>query len=509
MPYSGYPTPDIDPNQEFVNVCVTIPSSVSDVFYSILLGQIGEMADGNYWKQEGTMTPEDCAFLWSQTLAITSANLEGCVTVPCETVADCIENDTSVQDAIATATLNSANIQNAIETVVQVSSGSGSNPNPDQQLPASILQANFIPATALCTENNKYAMARAIVQELDDLSTDFLDVIAVISENAEIASEMVQSIPIFGGLASLALTGANFINNNIRTQYVRAYNSTTELDFTCAIWCAFNGCELNWDLVYDAIAEGTQISPPTDTDFTTVITWFANNVIGSTDNIIVGSMHLFVLSCLKYGSDWFGSGVYTTLEIQVEDASDEEITVPASCSCASTGCVEWDFTASQQWLAINFANNNFSGRPNSGAGNAAAYNANGWNSVDYTAVNASTYRQCGIQTTDVNSLWSLPIGATRIEIDIDLTKGVVSGAEQILSVGTYAANKAATTRISLQSSGISDGIQTLSADFDADIHGIYAIVRADSGANLQGSSLITKVRLYYDTGTPVSGAPCV
>ena len=268
----------------------------------------------------------------------------------CTEIADCIENNTTTQNAIAIAIQNNPDIQSAINQIINNNNyGRG-----DIYSPVSYMADNVIPASALCTSANKYAMAQAIVQKLDDLANDFLEVIALLTTKQEIAAEMVSGIPIFGGIASLALDVAVFINDYVRTTYAAAYNSTTELDYACAVYCAFEGCDLSWDMVISAYEGQANITPPQNTDFITLMQWFVTNVIPSGDNLIVGAMHVFVLNALKYGSDWFGSGVWTALDIAVQNASDEEITVPGSCDCPSDWCNLFDFTTSQQSFSFTF-----------------------------------------------------------------------------------------------------------------------------------------------------------
>lgn len=332
MAYSGYPTPDIDPNQQFVNVCITIPSSLGDVFYQVLLGQISEMSKDYYWKKAGTMSPEDCAFLWAQTLALTPADLEGCTTMTCEEVSDCIENNIDTQQAMANAIVNSTVIQDAInQTIVNNGSGTG---NVSQPLPSSIMATNVIPQSALCTESNKYAMALALVRALDVLTNDMLDVIELLTNPNEIAAEMVEGVPIFGNQASLVLDTAAWLQDNITDAYAAAYNATTEGDYACEVYCIFQNCEMSWDDLIQAYYNGGSLSPPASNSFIDVLDWLITTVIPASDNAIVGAMHTFILWSMKWGSDWFGSGVWTYMEIELENAADEEITVPQSCACA-------------------------------------------------------------------------------------------------------------------------------------------------------------------------------
>lgn len=280
MTKSGYPTPDNPTVQTFTNVCITIPSSIEDVFYSVLLGQISEMANEYYWKPEGGMSPEEAAFLWSQTLAMTPANLEECTTMTCEEVADCIENDISTQTAIADAINNNSDIQSAISNTTR------NNPSDGAQYWSSTvnyLADNIIPSGALCTEANKYAMSLAIVRALNQLAVDFLEIIEVITNPSEIGAELLAGVPIFGGAASLTLDTANWLQDNIKEVYDAAYNASSEEHYACAIYCMFTDCNLSYEDMIIGYENGGTISPPQDTDFITVMQWLITNIVPVAD----------------------------------------------------------------------------------------------------------------------------------------------------------------------------------------------------------------------------------
>jgi hypothetical protein len=73
MPYSGHPTPDLPPS-EIGFVCK--PIFVPDIpeLWDCLYGQISEMTRAYYWKQVGTMTPAQAAFLWARALGMTDVD---------------------------------------------------------------------------------------------------------------------------------------------------------------------------------------------------------------------------------------------------------------------------------------------------------------------------------------------------------------------------------------------------------------------------------------------------
>lgn len=256
----------------------------------------------------------------------------------CDVVAECIETDDDVANAMAFTILNNATVQSAITQYLSENGLSSGRGNPLQPLPPAIMANNIVPITATCTDENVYAMSRAIVQELDRLSTDFFDVIELLVNKWDVAGEIVAAIPVFGGLLSLAADTGQWIIDNVQDTYAAAYNSTTEVDFSCVIYCLMQSeCAITWDDVIEKYVEKAGVSPPSSGDFISFMQWFITTV-ANTDNLVVGLMHLFILNALKYGSDFMGSGVWTALNIALEDAADEEITVPSECICENEWC---------------------------------------------------------------------------------------------------------------------------------------------------------------------------
>lgn len=70
MAYTGFPTPDL-PISEMGFVCKPIFVPNIKGLWETLYGQIAELTHQSYWKQSGTMTPQQAAHLWKRALAMT------------------------------------------------------------------------------------------------------------------------------------------------------------------------------------------------------------------------------------------------------------------------------------------------------------------------------------------------------------------------------------------------------------------------------------------------------
>lgn len=191
MSYSGMPTPDETLPQTFRCVQVFIPDCVGDVFFSVIIGQMTEMAQSGYWKQEGDMSPETAAFLMAQAVAMTDADGLSCEDImACENVADCIDNDVTVQLALNTTIINAgivnSNVINSNVTIL-----TDRIPDPEVQ---EIAETGSDP----CDLDAIWAGIRSMVERIDGNGRDILEDLSVINDKIEQWAELIDLVPILG-----------------------------------------------------------------------------------------------------------------------------------------------------------------------------------------------------------------------------------------------------------------------------------------------------------------------
>lgn len=254
----------------------------------------------------------------------------------CDAIAECISTNSAVQNVIF----------DLVQTFIQQNNGVY---NPNQPLSPSILQGNLTPTDALCTEPNKYAMALAIVRQLDQSSQDALEIVEVATNTAELAVELSDNAGILGALPASALEVAAWLQDTIAENYNAAYTSATEEALACAVYCAFNDCDLTFEDIYDAYQSALSITIPDVSDLETVLN-FLTGLGALADLQIVGQMHLWALSILRWGSEWMNLGTFNAIKIAMQGSSDETISVPGNCACASPPC--WEFGISPQNEAV-------------------------------------------------------------------------------------------------------------------------------------------------------------
>lgn len=213
----------------------------------------------------------------------------------CEYIADCIESDEAVQDAITESiTLD------------------GYTPNPDTNLneappptlPASSLTKDLLPTEFDCEEQPQVAMglARAIVSEIHQSVEDFLELIEYATNAAEGLAMASEQIPLFGTAISGALEFVDWVLETWGETYLAAYNQSVEDELSCAIFChIMDNCTLSIDDLLAIYEDKGSITIPPANDLEAVLT-FAIDTPFDPDTICVAMFHYTVLRFMSWGS---------------------------------------------------------------------------------------------------------------------------------------------------------------------------------------------------------------
>jgi len=298
-------------------------------------------------------------------------------TMSCTDVADCIETEGVVQEAITESITNNGFTPNPSTDTTQL---------PPPSLTPAQKSENLIPEDFDCIAQPQMAMgiARAIVKELHESAEDFFEAIEYATNAAEAVAMGADLIPVFGKAAASALEFVDWVLDTMKETYQAAYTQNTEDELACMIFCHLQeSCELSID---DLIAlyedKGSITIPPAD-DINSIMT-FMIGVTLSADIITVAIFHYQVMRLLAWGNFAGLSAVYLRSIIN-SNVSASDYTYETLCD----DCVEpddptiyWklilDFRVSQH----NTAKVTWNGNPNDGDWQGNGYEAN--------AVNVST-----------------------------------------------------------------------------------------------------------------------
>lgn len=367
MPYSGYPTPDVQSGDiTFSCIPILVPSNpeFQQVFAAAIYGLYASMANTWFWREQGTMTPEQAAFAASQGLAYTQAYGECGGDMDCLDVADCLENSSDVLQAL----LNQL-------------AANGFTQNPDsatdtpELLPNSQTADSMLPADYDCSNPAQdMAVARAIVQRLHKNIMDAFEFMELATNTSEAAAIVTGAMPLTK-TAEAILDFVNWVQETFVEVYQAAYTDDAENDIACAIFCHLQDtCSLSLDELIGIYEELGSITLPDPTDFQAILDFFATTVL-SIDTTGVAAFHSMVLQAFKFGGGFFEMGGWNDLEMVIETAATyRDLSYDDLCDCFSE-------TPTAQWaLYMNFAVSKFN---TAQVGVLGEYvSGAGWRSVD-------------------------------------------------------------------------------------------------------------------------------
>lgn len=300
----GYPTPD-NPIGDVTFSCIPVyvPSNpeFEGIFAAAIYGLYSSMSKEYFWRETGSMSAQEAAFLASRGLAESQAydGLCGGGEVSCLDVADCIETDETVQEKL---TENFS--QNAIE--------GGYMPNPETSvtdtpqaptLSDADKAASLLPEGFDCTTQKALAMglARTIVRELHETSEDFIELLEYATNTLEAWSNVTSVLPsALTSVITVALDWIDWILETLSELYMAAYTQDVEDELACAIYCALQtDCSLSLSELEAIYADEATVGTPPD-DLIEVLE-FIYDVAVSADKIAVAAFHYQILRLISWG----------------------------------------------------------------------------------------------------------------------------------------------------------------------------------------------------------------
>lgn len=301
-------------------------------------------------------------------------------TMSCVDLADCIETDEAVQNAIEESITNNGFTPNADTDL---------NPAPPPKLTPTAKTANLLPdgLIANCEDNPQWAMglARAIVKELHESAEDLFEALEYVTNLAEAAAQVAEQIPVVGNAVNGAIEFVDWLLETMNEVYLASYNQASEDELSCAIFChIMANCSLSIDdLIGIYENEGSITIPPLD-NLEAVMT-FAISYELSPNTITVAIFHYQILRMISWGSFAGFTAAYLksilTSNVSAYDYSYQELC--EDCPQDETPDTYWrlffDFRISGQgWEAVT------------GSGAYGADYVSGWQTPIPTLVTSQT-----------------------------------------------------------------------------------------------------------------------
>lgn len=281
---------------------ITIPNAVQ--YRAAFLGQINVLGQALTWDHptDGTdcLPCEEAAQLWRNAIYNAVWSNECGEDMSCQDVADCIENDQAVQDAIAEQINNNVNIQNNVYT--QAYQGA---PMTDAQATGAVV---YGPA---CNYDSLFGSVTAIIDQMDRNNRDFLEIIKVGANTRERVSLLLKAIPLFETLPiDEGIDYINKLQEEILENYEAQWTDALRDEYRCALFCLAKDkpeCQLSFDDVFEYYNTrlGANLEP--ENLFNSLSQYFITGTwSGST---VVDIMMLTQLGVWRAASNWLGTSL--------------------------------------------------------------------------------------------------------------------------------------------------------------------------------------------------------
>lgn len=330
-------------------VCYTITIPNATQYRAALVGVISQLTNWYTWDHptDGTVCAdcEEAAQLWAYALenATFSENCED--EMSCADVADCIENDESVQAAIAAQLA----IAGASQTTVYQTSVYGT-PLAEAQRSAPIA------TPPECDLDILFAMCTAIIDQLHKNNEDFLEILEAASNPTERARNVISAIPVVGLLPiDEAIEFIDQLVEEIQENYDAQYTTSIRDELRCALFCAARDaedCIVTFDML-TAIFEnrlGYYLDPVNTAG--ALVQYFLLSTWAGT--IVVDIMTLVQIAFWRQASEWLGVNIRTLQIVArlVIDNPDPDWEILCTDCAIPWITVDWKNDGIQGWEII-------------------------------------------------------------------------------------------------------------------------------------------------------------
>lgn len=292
---------------------IVVPNAVQ--YRAALLGQLSILGDWHTWDHptDGTVCIdcETAAQLWRNALynAVWSEECEE--DVNCDDVANCIETNELVQEAIANQIDTNEAIQQSIADQVATNPAIVNNVYNTTVVGAPMSSSQRDTPVSVATGCDPDVLFGSVTSILDQLHTnnqDFLEVIQLTDNVQQRLSKVIKAIPLLNEVpADEALDFLSQMTIEIKENYDAQWTTSLKDEYRCDLFCIAKdkpSCELTFqDMVeYWNNRIGTSLEPINF--FQALVTYFIAGTWSGTT--VVDIMTLIQLSAWQQASSWTG-----------------------------------------------------------------------------------------------------------------------------------------------------------------------------------------------------------
>lgn len=331
----------------------------------------------------------------------------------CAAMIDCLEND--------------ADVWAALQGLLSDNGYTGGVGDPNQPLDPTILGGNLLPPGYTCTDDKAFGMALAVVESINDATTEVLQAIEVLTNPAEIAAELGDNVPGLGMLISAADV-ANWIQDSAKEAYDLAWSTVVRDELACLIWCDFKwDCVLSLEQIFDIYIAEAGVTPPVGETLNDWVVWLIGLALPGGSQTVT-RVSLLGLLALRYGSSFgqYSLGIQSMKTVMALAADDTSSAWSTVCpTCIETWCKEWSGSELNDWIVVpgfgTFTGTLWTIEPTAGERSArikikmALPSASNWTRIE------ADYDTLATRATSGDKFWIRADGVIEATLDISNT----------------------------------------------------------------------------------------
>jgi hypothetical protein len=220
----------------------------------------------------------------------------------CEKIIECLENDEATRTAFEVAMRELGFDQSAsVDT---------DNPAPVVPVGSSAATDSILPDDYDCsTPEHNMSIARNIVQSVNRAITDFLEVIELVTNPQELATELSDNVEGVSLIVGSFLEVGAWLQDTVAEFYSASYTEEAEDELACAIFCYLEeNCSLSWNELLAIYETEATITLPNTDDLFEILNFFVELAL-TIDTTTVAVIHYWVLQMMRWGRAFNWSGV--------------------------------------------------------------------------------------------------------------------------------------------------------------------------------------------------------
>ena len=328
---TGLPLPSpVDPGS---TVCYTMQIPNAPEYRQALRGVLSELGKAFNWSRTIGQSDEpsnEAAQLWRVSLN-TGVFSDDCETdMSCEDVADCIETNEAVQEAIAAQIASNPSNQ----TTVYNTSVYGA-PMPVSERTAPLAEPPD------CDLDVLFAMVTAIIDQAHLNNQDFLEILEVALNPTERARNVISAIPGFGLLpVDEAIEVLNQLAEEIQENYDAQWTTALRDELRCALFCIAQtdpDCIVTFDMLTGVFEDRLNYFLDPVNTAAAVLQYFVTSTWAGTS--VVDIMMLIQFAFWREASNWLGVNIRTlqiVARLAIDNPDPDHTTLCLDCPAPST-----------------------------------------------------------------------------------------------------------------------------------------------------------------------------